>query len=244
VSERNFKGRTNLKNSGTQRYWRIHNDKFSNALFDYLTAQGLAQKMERGNWFLVESKTAAIMMSYLAAAIANKTNSRPVTDRPTFIKAEDHLALVAGDKNRIRSHILEHVMPYPKTSKIREIVKFKETYSADMIMLRRNIEEVVETAMLIDNPANREHHLQNQIGKINTKKEELIARLKEKGFKNIITGAVKGMVVDIAIALFTGDVISPAGTLLGGGVEVVTELKQNPIKGEALSFLALIDQRL
>lgn len=225
-------------------YWKIHNTKFSPDLFNTLTKLKLAEKLEKGRWYLVESKTASIMMSYLAAGIAKKIGHSPVTDRSAFIRPENHLALVANDKDRIRAHLLDDVMPYPQNASISQLLSFKDKYSEQLISFRKNIEDAVENSWLIKDEVSRDAQLKKQTEKINAKKEELIAKLKERGFGKVVLGAVKGMAVDVAIGIFTGDVVSPIGTIIGGTYEVVKEYKSNPIKGEDLAFIALLDHRL
>jgi hypothetical protein len=97
VSQPDFIGKKNRANPTKPDFWTIHNDKFSQDLFRYLMEERLAYR-NAGSWYAVEAHTAAIMMSYLAAAIADRTDSNAVTDRAIFIKPDDHLALVNGHR--------------------------------------------------------------------------------------------------------------------------------------------------
>ena len=224
-------------------YWKIYTGKFSEELFAELRRLNFAERTANGQLYMVEERTAGIMMSYLAAAMASKIKYQPITDEPEYIGAENHQALVSGDRHRIRTYLLENIMPYPKTTDFNAILRFKDRYHDDLIRFRRNIEDVVETAWSIENPATRAKNLDKNIKKINDRKEILVARMKEKSFNRVALGAVKGMIVDAAIAVITGDVISPAATLASGGYDLATSYQYNPVAEEDLAFLALMQRR-
>lgn len=225
----------------------VHKQKFRTELFQLLVDLKIASKFPdkyRYNWYFVEEETANLMMSYLAAIIAKNVNYTPATDNEKFIKESDYSSIVKNDMNLIRSQILKDVMPYPENPEFSKLVKFKEKYFDQLLDLRRTIEKTCLIVLSIPNMENREQLLKLEIDKINDGKEELIARLKEGKLGKIALGTFKGMLIDGAIALITGDVISPAATLFGGINQTIKEYNGNPIKDDDLAYLALIDQRL
>lgn len=234
----------NFKNGNT---WNIHKQKFTGQLFELLVDYKLASKVPdefKYNWYFVEEKTAGLMMTYLAAIISTDIGYTPATDNEDYIKEVDHSSVVKNKMDLIRSQILQNVMPYPQDVDFASLMKFKEKYFDQLMDFRRTIEKACLGVSSMTNEESKNQLLQLEIEKINDGKEELIARLKEGKIGKIALGTVKGILVDGAIAVFTGDVISPAATLFGGINEVIKEYNGNPIKDDDLAYLALIDQRL
>jgi len=222
----------------------IHNQKFSFRLFDYLVKNKVAERLESYSFYLVESKIASVMMTYLAIAISKEIKYTPATDFPEYIRENDYLGLVNNQPGKIRSKILGDIMPYPIDVDFNKLIRFKEKYIDQLQRFRIEIEKTVWGINAVKDNESKEKILQLNIDQINDKKEELIARLVENNLGKIAFGAFKGMVVDSGIALITGNVITPAATLLGTINEVVKEYKGNPIKNEDLAFIALMEQRL
>jgi hypothetical protein len=224
----------------------IHTDKFAFRLFEYLEKNEVAKKINPQSWsgYFVENKIASIMMSYLAAAISKKIGYTPSTDQMEYLREDDYLGLVNNQPEKIRSKILNEVMPYPKNDDFNKIIKFKEKYYDQLKRFRLEIEKMVWSINAVKDKESKEKILELNIEQLNDKKEELAAKLKENNFGKIAYGAFKGMLVDTAIALVTGGIISPAATLLGTINEVIRQYDGNPIRNEELAFVALMEQRL
>jgi hypothetical protein len=224
----------------------IHTEKFAYDLFEFLVENKVAKKIGPQPWsgYFVEDKIASIMMSYLAAAISKKINYLPSTDQLEYLKESDYLGLANNQPEKIRSKILNEIMPYPKDADFNKVIKFKEKYNDQLKRFRLEIEKTVWSINGVKDKKSKEKILKLNIEQLNDKKEELAAKLKENKFGKIAYGAFKGMVVDASITFVTGGVVPPFATALGTINQIIKEYKGNPIKNEELAFVALMEQRL
>jgi hypothetical protein len=225
-------------------YRRIHKGKFTDELFEKLIALSIAMRPSNSIWYLIEERIADIMMSYLAASIGRAIQHQPSTDEPKFIDEADHLGLVDNDRSKLRVQLLENVMPYPFFASPAQILNFKEKYNDELKDFRRTIEKKIWTISSIPEEEARKKVIEIEIEELNAKKEHLVAKLNEGKLGKVVLGAVKGLVVDGAITLVSGDVIKPIGTVLGGLNEIIKSYKGNPLKNEDLAFVALMEKRL
>jgi hypothetical protein len=225
-------------------YWRIHKGKFTDELFNKLVELNIGIKQSNSSWYLVEPRIANIMMSYLAASIGREIKHQPSTDELEFIEETHHLVLVDNDRHKLRTQILEDIMPYPFSATPSQILNFKEKYHHELKNFRRTIEKTVWTISSIPDPSAREKITMLQIEELKQRKEFLVAKLNESNLGKIVTGAIKGLLIDGVITLMSGDVVKPIGTALGGLNEAIAKYNGNAIKNEDLAFIALMEKRL
>lgn len=234
-------------NFRNRNYWKINQQKFSNDLFNTLVELEIAFKAENKkytSWYFVEEKTASIMMNLLATTISNDIGYTPVTDNEANIKSKDFIGLTKNGLNDIREYVLDEVMPFPTNCDYKLLLRFKEKYNSQLIDFRRKIETLCLGLASMPNNDIRANLLQREIEGINDTRDELIAKLNESNFKSVSIGVLKGVFIDCAIALITGDPISPAATALSGLNEIRNAYDANPIRDNDLAYLALLNNKI
>lgn len=221
---------------------RIHSQKFSWQFFKELERLKVAKR--EGRWYQVENKIAAMMMTSLATSLARELDHIASTDSPVYIQEGNLVGLTKNNPNRIRSYILNEIMPYPREVELSKLIKFKEKYYDQLNRFRLLVDETVWTLNGITDEKNRKNLLNTKMEQIIDRKDQLVARLNENKLGSIALGGVKGMLVDAGIALVTGDVVKPVATVLGTINQIIKEYNGNPIKNEELAYLALMEHRL
>jgi hypothetical protein len=179
---------------------RIHIDKFGYEISEYLVDEKLAIR-DNYPWYIVESTTAGLFMSYLASFLGNskEINMQPITDDVTSLVtfSEDY---AVGDFNqnyyldRMRISVLEEILPVPRNIEdVTSIVQFKEKYGDLLPKFRKKIESKIQELSFIINREEREFHLTKFSQSTREETEELVARMNEKNWGRIVFGTFCGL---------------------------------------------------
>lgn len=179
---------------------RIHIDKFGYEISRYLVEEKLA-KEENYPWYRVESTTAGLFMSYLAAFLGNsdELNMQPITDDiTTFATFSEEYAV--GDFNhnfsidRMRIEVLEEILPVPSyINDVSSIAQFKERYGDLLPNFRKKVESKINEISFIENRGESEFLLTQFKQSVSEEIEELVAKMKEKNWNRIVFGTVCGI---------------------------------------------------
>jgi hypothetical protein len=223
--------------------WKIHKEKFSDELFDHLVAWGLAIRQNNEYWYWVEESVAASMMTVLATLIGEQTKAIPSTDDMKFLPEGGLYMPVQSEKEYFRSRILDEVLPYPENFTVSDLVNFKEKYFSELKDFRRLIERRVLLIQSLGKKEIQEEALQLDIDEIMDRREELEERLKENKFSKIGMSTIKTAVVETAISLIAGDIVTPTATILNGINETRKQYMENPIRDEDLAYIALLNHK-
>jgi hypothetical protein len=218
---------------------RIHADKFDENVFYGLQELGLAERAE-GRWYNVERRTANNLMKFLATLISAKTQRLPTTDyiRPFYTRSSFH------NPNRKRETILTHLIPFPEDINLDKLTRFKEQHSQLLEAFRTRVELIALDPNIKEGTPLFHQHL-SELGQ---RKEELVAKMNESRFNQILYGTVCGLIgagVGLAGASTTGAVV---GALPGFANAVYSALQieraENVFDQSGLKYLALADKRL
>lgn len=183
---------------------KVHIEKFGYGISRYLTKNNLAKKLNPASsdpWFIVESTTANLFMSYLAAFLGNldEVNMQPVTDKVT------HLATFAADYpsatlqehvylDQMRLEVLNNIFPMPVTTiQVSAIDSFKQKYGDRCQSLRKKVETKIIELSYIESPQEREWKLNRFKTTLTEEIKEIEARMKERNWGKIIFGTFCGL---------------------------------------------------
>ncbi len=169
--------------------WKVHRDKVSNEIYEFLHSQGLAEE-DKGNWdwILMEEKTSLLYMSLLAKYLAdvNPDFTVPGTDRNEYEK------IIYGASSAQNGFIslnmkFMNVLPIPRVdAKIDDILKFKRKRKDELLHFRGVIDDLYKN---ISTAENKNEVRQIVISSKETVEKEvmkLIRMMKEENVQNVI----------------------------------------------------------
>ena len=226
---------------------KIHADKFDKEIFYQLEQIGLARRDKNNyNWFFVETRTANLLMTFLASVISSKLEMRPTTD---IINKSYKIAgkKIEHQKKQLiskRETILRELIPFPQEIDLTKLRRFKDKYISLLESFRNKIELIVLDAKLIEGS----ELFNEKVKELKLRKDELSAKMNESQFKNIIFGSICGIIgayQGLASAETTGAVI---GGLPGFTSAIYSALRiekaENIFDQSGMKYLALMDKRL
>ena len=209
---------------------KVYLDKTGHGLADDLVDRDLAHYVEGPEyavWFSVEKQTAELLMAFLALILARSGPEPmvPITDRRPSLDALKNVRFesqgqenVLVDTDAIRTCLLRGVLPAPSAIRAAEIATFKSKHQKELSVMRVAVEQEVLKAALIDDLTYRERSLELSVTKLRQQTDEVRARMKESGWRDIsvsnVVGAV-GATVALADALVTGGVLTLAAASIG-----------------------------
>ncbi len=137
-------------------YSRIHVDKVSDSVVDYLQTKGLAQRdKEDWNWIKCENRTALLYMAVLAKYLADEDSMStvPGTDFQEFenliyrgIKPSDGFACLTTN--------YLNVVPVPREDvPLRDILNFKRKHRVELLAFREQLNEFQKSLRTCQNKA-------------------------------------------------------------------------------------------
>lgn len=218
---------------------RIHSDKFEDHLFYQLKELGLAKRGE-GQWWLVETKTANILMKFLVTLISAKTNRLPTTDKMTGFSYYS----TKRNTTSKRITILNSLIPFPEDINLNKLKRFKEKHSDLLNSFRTQVEKIALDHKLIEGTALFDKHLEV----LKQRKEELTAKMNESKFNSIIFGTVCGLIGASQGIAFASTTAAFVGALPGFANAVYAALQieraENLFDQSGLKYIALVDKRL
>lgn len=202
---------------------KLHIDKFGYEIATFLTEIGLAKSLEHP-WYLVESHTANLFMSYLASFLGNHSeiNMQPITDSvsilSTFNSSMNSTCNTIINQN-VRQEILSNVLPFPSNPiTITQLSKFKRKNSDLLLKFRNYIETEIIRISFISCPEEKKFEISTIRNEIIESIEEISARMREYKFGTINFGTIAGLTaagIPFVDALLQKDEISIAQSLPG-----------------------------
>ncbi|NVN96669.1 hypothetical protein HXX01_00205 [Candidatus Nomurabacteria bacterium] len=226
---------------------RIHVEKFDNGIMQTLEGLGLARWAD-WPWWHVETETAKILMVYLASIISVMDNRRPVTDNVVEKPPQLVRGLIKNDnKLELRNRLLNDILPLPTKIEVRDLEKIKSKYSKELNRFRNNIEKIILDINQINETEDFEKRYKLQINEITETKKYIIDKLSEPKFGKIVFGTLCSLsATGIAIAQTPDNLIYwTIPSIMNAVYQAVMNHKRDDIlKREPLSYLALIDRQL
>jgi len=228
---------------------RIHIEKFDKGLMDQLASLGLS-KYDNYPWHKVESRTAFMLMAYLAAIIAIQDNRVAITDnlsQSVLNQSDNEL-----NKLIIKNRILEDILLLPTELNIRKLEKFKGRYNSDLIRFRRNIEQLTLNLNQFEgNPNDFELKYKLSIEEINDQKNSILSNMRGLGFGQIVFGTILPLSTTIISMAHTQinaplfDLVLMLSSLTTAACTAISSVKSidNSSK-DSFRYLALVDKKL
>lgn len=167
---------------------RIHRDKLSNEIIEFLRRRGLAD-IQRGDskWFLVEEKTSLLYMALLAKHLADMDIhfTVPSTDRDEY---EDAI-YISNDKNHgfpSLSLKFQSILPVPRDDvSMKDILRFKRKRKDELLALREVIDEFEGEASNAENETEIKRIAVQYKERIERGRSNLEKSMKESGIKRV-----------------------------------------------------------
>ncbi len=204
--------------------WRVHSDKISQKVYEFLHDRGLAEvDKESWDWILMEEKTSLLYMSLLAKYLAdvNPDFTVPGTDRNEYEKmiyraSSHHNSFVSLDTKFM------NVLPIPRQDiPISNILRFKRKRRDELLHFREVIDNVYRDISTAEDQNEIKQIVISHKERIEREIKELKRMMKEENIK-IVFGSLKSL-LDIKSPTFL--------TALGTSIAQIPIQVQIPILG-------------
>lgn len=166
-----------------RKYTRIHIEKFGYGWNEKLKDLGLLKK-DVDPWRLVETRTAQLLMSYVAAVICSDKGlgMSPITNKIEYLKPY-HDNIITRNKETVEQIILDKLLPAPSREiTVSELVEFKQDNSVSLTSFRNMIMTKVEELRFVRNREEREFKISAFIKESSEQIDEISSRINEKSW--------------------------------------------------------------
>jgi hypothetical protein len=221
---------------------KIHFQKFGEELLNKLIYLGLAtRKPNDWQWYYVESKTASIIMIYLASVIGQIGNFTPATDNIRNIDLSLNQNKQFFKRSMIRHEILDNLIPYPIEPDLTKLRLFKDKYHDELKSFRILLEQTVLSVSTNKNSNLQREILDMKVEEINDKKEKIYRELTQVRIGQIVFGTMFGLTG--ALISFANDINTLGLFSLGNAIYSAFQGYDNSnILNRDYSYLALVDK--
>ncbi|MBK7711389.1 MAG: hypothetical protein IPJ37_10885 [Bacteroidales bacterium] len=202
---------------------------------------GIAQRQD-WEWYFVESKTARLLMVYLATVIGRTGNFTPATDDPENLNTSISQNTSQIILNRIRQSILDELLPYPIEPDLIKLSKFKEKHYDELKAFRILIEQTTLQLSFLKKRG-REEMFDLKIAEINEKRQKIFRDLNQSKIGQITWGTICA----IAGAIFAFNNENTPLSFFSFANAIYTAFQgydNGTILSRDYSYLALIDKKL
>jgi hypothetical protein len=126
---------------------RIYRDKVTSEFTHELRELGLAQGPDAQGWLHFETRTGALYMGYLAAAIAQSFGLEPLTDKRGWQEGLLDSQLEPNDREQaFASFVLEGLIPAPRAGvAVADLVAFRREHEEELLRFRRAVRAMFES---------------------------------------------------------------------------------------------------
>jgi hypothetical protein len=174
-------------------YSRIHFQKFGNQLLNRLVELDIARR-ENYEWYNVETRTANLIMLYLATSIGIIGEFTPATDAIENIDLSIKQRRFSVKNNFARQSLLDDLIPYPIEPNLTQLRRFKDRHHEELksfrILLERAAFEISTSKFA--NYRQQRHNL--IVAEIIDKKEKIVSDLNHSSIGQIAFGTICGIV--------------------------------------------------
>ena len=228
----------------TQRFFpsKLHADKFDGEIFYALQDLGLAQRLSPDDsWYLVESKTANLLMKLLAMTISKELEMLPTTD----VVNVTGLMTSKMNQNRKRGTILKELIPFPENIDLAKVRAFKDKHPDLLKSFKNKVELITLNPQYVEGT----ELFSETLKELKFRKEELSAKMNESQMGNIFYGTVCGL-LSSGISMVTVEnkflaiAAATPGFLNGIHASSKVEKPENIFDQSGMKYLALVDKRL
>lgn len=221
---------------------RIHLQKFGEDLLNHLVKLKIARR-ENWQWFFVETKTANLIMLYLATAISKVGGFTPATDD---IKNLDTSLSQRGSSLRltaIRQKLIEDLIPYPIEPNLTKLRKFKDKFHEELTSFRLLIEQSAFDISLLKSASQQTTMRKLKVAEINDKREKILTELNQSKLGQVTFGTICG-VAGAAVGFHQDNQPLALFSLANAIYSAFQGYDNGPTLSKDYSYLALIDKKL
>lgn len=221
---------------------RIHVQKFGEEILDKLVEMQIARRFpNEWQWYYVESKTARLIMLYLATVIAKSGSFTPATDKLKNLDLSINQNGAVLRRNSLRQDILDDLIPYPIAPDLTKLRHFKDRYYEELRSFRILLEQATLTISSFSKKKLQREFQALKIEEINDKRAKILSDLNQSKLGQITFGTMFGL-VGAVIGFSQGN--SPLGIFsLGNAVYSAFQGYDNAeVLSRDYSYLALIDK--
>ncbi|NTW83908.1 MAG: hypothetical protein HGB36_11170 [Chlorobiaceae bacterium] len=222
---------------------KIHVRKFGEEMLDKLVELKIAIRLPVDwQWYYVESRTARLIMLYLATVIGKSGDYTPATDKLKNLDLSINQNGIELRRNSLRQNILDDLIPYPIDPDLTELRRFKDKYHEELKSFRILIEQTTLTIESFNKKKIQEEFKLLKIAEINDKREKILSDLNQSRFGQITFGTIFGL-IGAAVGFSQGN--SPLGifSLLNAVHSAFQGFDNSEILSRDYSYLALVDKK-
>lgn len=221
---------------------RIHVQKFGEKMLNGLIEMEIAIRLSPcGQWYFVESKTARLLMLYLATVICKTGNFTPATDELKNLDLSINQNGAILRRNFLRQNFLDDLIPYPIDPDLNKLRKFKDKYHEELKSFRILLEEAILIISSFPKMKIQKKFQSLKMEEINDKRAKILSELNQSRLGQITFGTMFGLAG--AAVGFSQDNSLLSVFSLGNAVYSAFEGYDNTeILSKDYSYLALVDQ--
>ena len=219
----------------------IYIQKFGSELMKNLIYLKIAKKKDWES-FYVESRTANLIMLYLASVIGKTGNFTPATNEISNLDISISQSGSTQKLNKLRERILDDLIPFPLNPSLTTLRKFKDKYHKELESFRILIEEATLEISIINGKKAKEGKYSLKIEEILDKKEKILSDLNQSKFKQISFGTICGLGTT-ALSLTLDNKPLAALSLMNSLYTAFQGYGNKATLTKEYSYLALIDKK-
>lgn len=219
---------------------RIHIQKFGEVLMEVLVEHKIAVRFD-WSWYNVESKTANLVMSYLAFYIGKKGDFLPSTDNMKSLDISLNQKGAIFKTTKIRENLLEDLMPYPINPDLTKLRKFKDKYHDELKSFRILLEQTAFEISNYNSSKKKKYILDLKLAEILDKKEKILSDLEQSKAGHVAFGSIFGFIGSV-IGFYQGNSLLGAFSLANGLYSASQGYSRSSALAKDYSYLALVDK--
>jgi hypothetical protein len=244
VSQPQFNIEKRKRNFKSGIYSRIHIQKFGERLLNQLVQMQIAKHIEQDwDWYYVESKTARLLMIYLATTIGKLGDFTPATDNIDNLDTSLSQKNNTFKLNRIRQNLINDLIPYPIDPDLIQLRKFKDKYHEELTSFRLLVEQIALELSFISKDKHREMNYELKMAEITDKKAKILSDLNQSRIGQISFGTICGIAGAIVGFKETNNTLAYF-SLANAVYSAFQGYDRSSVLSRDYSYLALIDNKL
>ena len=236
----NFELEKKQKNFKYGNVSRIHIQKFGEVLMEVLVEHKIAVRFD-WSWYNVESKTANLVMSYLAFYIGKKGDFLPSTDNMKSLDISLNQKGAIFKTTKIRENLLEDLMPYPINPDLTKLRKFKDKYHDELKSFRILLEQTAFEISNYNSSKKKKYILDLKLAEILDKKEKILSDLEQSKAGHVAFGSIFGFIGSV-IGFYQGNSLLGPFSLANGLYSASQGYSRSSALAKDYSYLALVDK--
>lgn len=171
---------------------RIHVQKFGEQLLYHLVELKIAKRKD-WTWFHVETRTANLIMLYLATVVSKVGGFTPATDDLDRLDTSISQKGFSLKMNKTRQKLFNGLIPYPIEPNLTKLRKFKDKYHEELTSFRILIEQTSYDLTSIKSKRERTDELNFKVAEINDKRGKILSELNQSRLGQITFGTICGV---------------------------------------------------